>query len=118
MTSLQAYILLNNLSDVKRLGYMDSKLKVILNRKDLFSEKNLDKTVKDLKKLVKVKDGVSVNSKIFHKVFDLSNAKDKKMYDVFYKFLERLKGFFDDNPDKIIALEKFYGNVYKNDDNE
>ncbi len=51
------------------------------------------------------------------KTFKLSNAKDKKMYDVLAKFFEKLKAFFDDNPDKIIALEKFYGTVYKDDNN-
>lgn len=50
------------------------------------------------------------------KTFDLKNSKDKKMYDVLYKFFEKLKTFFDDNPEKIIALEKFYGNLYKEDD--
>lgn len=47
------------------------------------------------------------------KTFDLSNAKDKKMYDVIKKFFEKLETFFDDNPDKAIALEKFYGAIYK-----
>lgn len=43
------------------------------------------------------------------KSFNLSNKKDKKMYDVIYKFFEKLQNYFDDNPDKIIALENFYG---------
>lgn len=47
------------------------------------------------------------------KVFDITkNKKDKKMYDVMYKFFEKLKIFFDDNPDKIIGLENFYNRIY------
>lgn len=99
MTTLQAYIIYSNFLDFKRFRIFDegNLIKYVIKNKDKLDERKLKKYF----------------DKNVSKLFDITNnRKDKKMYDVLTKFFNKLEIHFDENPEKVIGLEKFYGRIY------